>query len=225
MLPSFDMTSVVDTLAAFGRREVVVLLRSRDVVCRGGICLRSSFSGLVAVFVRDKVMWPLSDMVVLVLLNLDDAMLGVYAAQCYKTRPFMAPAQAARVSGARSQLCERGTIRVEGAVLYTVYTYFQESYAMRGIRGTAIVARGLGSLECWVKVCRPGVRARQHDVWGRRDRGRPPSSPAARHDYRKPNYASRTAMDQWHVICWSESLDTDAVICPAYTHTTDIPSR
>lgn len=56
------MTSVVDVLAAVGGRDCEVLLRSSDFVCRGGICLRSSFSALVAVFVRDKVMCPFSDM-------------------------------------------------------------------------------------------------------------------------------------------------------------------
>src|SRR5690242_6434780 len=112
MLPSFDMMSVVDALAAVGGWEIAVLLRSRDVVCKGGICLRSSFSTLIAVFVRDKVMWPFSDMVAPVLLDLGYLMLGVYAAQCYEVWPFMAPAQAARVSGAPSLLCEKGTMSV-----------------------------------------------------------------------------------------------------------------
>ena len=121
----------------------MVLWRSRDVVCRGGICLRSTFSALVVVFVRDKVIWPFSDMAAVVFLSPNYAMLGVYAAQCYESRPFMAPAQAARVSGAHSLLCERGTMKVGEAAMYTVYTCFQQSYTMRGIRSTAIVALGL----------------------------------------------------------------------------------
>jgi hypothetical protein len=79
---------------------------------------------------------------------LNYTMLGVYAAQCYKNRPFMAPAQAARVSGAHSLLCERGTVRVVEAVMCTVYTYFQQSYTMRGIRGTMFVALRLDGGEC-----------------------------------------------------------------------------
>jgi hypothetical protein len=66
-------------------------------------------------------------------------MLGVYAAQCYKGRPFMAPAQAARLSGA---FFHRTKGEVERA-MYTGYTYFQKSVTMRGIRGTAIFALGL----------------------------------------------------------------------------------
>ena len=75
-------------------------------------------------------------------------MLGVYAAQCYKSRPFMAPAQAARVSGAHSLLGEKGMVSVEEAVVYTVYTYFQLSYTMCGIRDTKFVALGLDGVEC-----------------------------------------------------------------------------
>ena len=76
-------------------------------------------------FVCDKVIWPFNDIVSVVLRSPKNEMLGVYAAQCYRDRPFMAPAQAARMSGAHSLLCERETMRVEEAVLYTVYTYFQ----------------------------------------------------------------------------------------------------
>lgn len=54
-------------------------------------------------------------------------MRGVYAAQCYESRRFMAPAQVARVSGAHSLLCERGAKEVveAAAAMCAVYTYFQ----------------------------------------------------------------------------------------------------
>lgn len=111
---------MVDVLVIVRECDCAVLLRSKDVVCRGGMCLRSSFSVFVAVFVRDKVMCPFSDMAAVVALSPDTMMLGVYAAQCYEDRPFMAPAPAARVSGAHSLFCERRTLRVETAVVYTV---------------------------------------------------------------------------------------------------------
>jgi hypothetical protein len=73
-----------------------------------------------------------------VCLDPDYVMRGVYAAQCYESRRFMAPAQVARVSGAHSLLCERGTNEVvEAAVMCAVYTYFQQGRATRGIWGTA----------------------------------------------------------------------------------------
>ena len=84
-VPWLDMRSVVEVLVAVGGREMVVLLRSRGVVCRGGIWPRSSFSALVAVLVRDKVIWPFSDMAGRACLGPDyvcDSMRGVYAAQC-----------------------------------------------------------------------------------------------------------------------------------------------
>ena len=60
---------------------------------------------------------------------------GVYAAQCYESRRFMAPAQVARVSGAHSLLCEQGTKEVveAAAAMCAVYTYFQQWRATRGI--------------------------------------------------------------------------------------------
>jgi hypothetical protein len=57
----------------------------------------------------------------------------------------MAPAQAARLSGA---FFHRTMGRVEGA-MRTVYACFQQSNTMRGIRSTAIVALGLVGRECW----------------------------------------------------------------------------
>ena len=62
-------------------------------------------------------------------------MRGVYAAQCYESRRFMAPAQVARVSGAHSLLCEQGTKEVveAAAAMCAVYTYFQQWRATRGI--------------------------------------------------------------------------------------------
>lgn len=52
------------------------------------------------------------------------AMLGVYAAQCYEARPFMAPAQATRVSGARPLLCKRGDDGSEGCgVVHRLYIF------------------------------------------------------------------------------------------------------
>lgn len=73
-------------------------------------------------------------------------MLGVYAAQCYKGRPFMAPAQAARLSGAHSLRRERGAMAEVERAMYTGYAYFQKSNTMCGIGGTAISALGLVGL-------------------------------------------------------------------------------
>lgn len=77
-----------------------------------------------------------------------------------------------------------------------------------------------------VKVCRPTSGACRHDVLGGRNRSRRRSSPAARHDYREPSQlSSRTAMDQWHVICWSDFLRLEAAACPATHSNTASPSR
>lgn len=91
---------------------LLLSLRSKDVVCRSGMRLRSSFSVFVAVFVRDRVMCPFSAMAAAVSLIPGYAMLGVYAAQCHEDRPFMAPAQVAGLSGAHSRSGELRAARV-----------------------------------------------------------------------------------------------------------------
>jgi hypothetical protein len=98
---------------------------------------------LVAVFVRDKVMWPFSDMAAVVFPVPRCMLLGVYAAQCYEDRRFMAPAQAVEASGARSLVGEGWAVMVEEeAAVYAGYAWFQSLSAMRGIWG-------LGSRCAW----------------------------------------------------------------------------
>jgi hypothetical protein len=103
------------------------------------------------------------------------AMRGVYAAQCYESRRFMAPAQVAGVSGAHSLLCKRGTKEaVEAAAMCAVYTYFQQWRAMRGIWGTGSQGALLGVRLSRTLVADCGLRIAGWDDVGRgRDHGRP----------------------------------------------------
>lgn len=85
----------------------------------------------------------------------------------------MAPAQAARVSDAQALVCDRWTMKVQRAVMYTVYACFQRLSSMCGIRNPVLGALGRDEMECWERgsADRRFEARLRHDVWGRsRDR-------------------------------------------------------